>query len=189
MRLVIIGGSDAGITAGLRARQLDPTTDVQLIVADDYPNFSICGIPYHVSGEVPDWRTLAHRTKDDLQNAGLQLHLNERAVGIDVDTRSVSTVTGAGETRTIGYDRLVIATGAEPNKPPIAGIGRLGAEDGLHLLHTMADTFAVTQTLDRGARSAVIVGAGYIGLEMAEALRTRGLDVTVLEQLGTTAHP
>jgi NADPH-dependent 2,4-dienoyl-CoA reductase/sulfur reductase-like enzyme len=80
---------------------------------------------------VPDWRTLAHRTKDDLQNAGLQLHLNERAVGIDVDTRSVSTVTGTRETRSIGYDRLVIATGAVPNKPPIAGIGQLGADDGL----------------------------------------------------------
>lgn len=183
MRLVIIGGSDAGITAGLRARQLDPASDVHLIVADDYPNFSICGIPYHVSGEVPDWRSLAHRTKDDLTNAGLQLHLSERAVGIDVDAHTVSTVTAAGDAKTIGYDRLVIATGAVPNKPPIAGLDQLGADDGVHLLHTMADTFAVMQTLDRGARSAVIVGAGYIGLEMAEALRNRGLDVTVVEQL------
>lgn len=184
MRLVIIGGSDAGITAGLRARQLDPTTDVHLVVADDYPNFSICGIPYYVSGEVPDWHSLAHRTKNDLEQAGLQLHLKELAVGIDVDTRAVSTVSAAGEDRTISYDRLIIATGARPNKPPIAGLDQLGAGDGVHLLHTMGDTFAVTQTLEDGARSAVIVGAGYIGLEMAEALRNRGLDVTVVEQLG-----
>ncbi|WP_426513402.1 hypothetical protein ACPPVO_24005 [Dactylosporangium sp. McL0621] len=62
MRLLVIGGSDAGISAGLRARELDPTADVTLLVADRHPNFSICGIPYHVSGDVPDWRNLAHRT-------------------------------------------------------------------------------------------------------------------------------
>lgn len=184
MRLVIIGGSDAGITAGLRARQLDPTTEVHLVVADDYPNFSICGIPYYVSGEVPDWHSMAHRSKNDLEKAGLRLHLEERAIGIDVDARTVSTVSAAGEARAIGYDRLIIATGAVPNKPPIAGLDQLGAGDGVHLLHTMGDTFAVTQTLEEGARSAVIVGAGYIGLEMVEALRNRGLDVTVVEQLG-----
>ena len=184
MRLVIIGGSDAGITAGLRGRQLDPATDVHLIVADDYPNYSICGIPYHVSGEVPDWRSLAHRSKAELQNAGLQLHLNERAVGINVDLRTVATTTSSGETRTIDYDRLIIGTGAVPNQPPIAGLDQLGPADGVQMLHTMADTFAVMETLKSGATSAVIVGAGYIGLEMAEALRTRGLEVTVVEQLG-----
>ena len=62
-RLVIVGGSDAGISAGLRARELDPHVEPLLIVADAFPNFSICGIPYHVSGEVPDWRSLAHRTR------------------------------------------------------------------------------------------------------------------------------
>jgi NADPH-dependent 2,4-dienoyl-CoA reductase/sulfur reductase-like enzyme len=183
MTILVVGGSDAGITAGLRARQLDPTSDVHLIVADDYPNFSICGIPYHVSGEVPDWRSLAHRTTADLTNGGLQLHLSERAVAVDVDAQTVSTLTSSGEARSIGYDRLIVATGAVPNKPPITGLDHLGTNDGVHLLHTMADTFAVTQTLDRGARSAVIVGAGYIGLEMAEALRHRGLQVTVVEQL------
>ena len=182
MRLVIVGGSDAGIMAGLRARQLDPSTDVHLVVADTYPNFSICGIPYHVSGEVPDWRSLAHRTQQDLEAAGLRLHLNQRATAIDPDRHTVVTRTGTGE-EVVDYDRLVIATGAVPNQPPIGGLDQLGPADGVHLLHTMTDTFAITQTLDRGATRAVIVGAGYIGLEMAEALRGRGLDVTVVEQL------
>lgn len=71
MRLVIIGGSDAGIEAGLTARALDPSAEVTLMVADRYPNYSICGIPYHVSG-VPDWRDLAHRTQDELKSAGLR---------------------------------------------------------------------------------------------------------------------
>jgi NADPH-dependent 2,4-dienoyl-CoA reductase/sulfur reductase-like enzyme len=62
MRLLVIGGSDAGISAGLRARELDPSVEVSLLVADAYPNFSICGLPYYLSGDVPDWRDLAHRT-------------------------------------------------------------------------------------------------------------------------------
>ena len=66
MRLVAIGGSDAGITAALRARELDPSAEVTVVLADAYPNFSICGIPYYVSGDVADWRNLAHRTVADL---------------------------------------------------------------------------------------------------------------------------
>ena len=66
-RLVAIGGSDAGITAALRARELDPSAEVTVVLADAYPNFSICGIPYYVSGEVGDWRNLAHRSVADLE--------------------------------------------------------------------------------------------------------------------------
>ena len=66
MRLVAIGGSDAGISAALRVRELDPSADVTVVLADAYPNFSICGIPYYVSGDVADWRNLAHRTVADL---------------------------------------------------------------------------------------------------------------------------
>jgi hypothetical protein len=67
MHLVAIGGSDAGISAALRTRELDPDCDVTVVVADAYPNFSICGIPYYVSGEVTHWRNLAHRTTTDLE--------------------------------------------------------------------------------------------------------------------------
>ena len=67
-RLVAIGGSDAGISAALRARELDPTAEVTVVLADAYPNFSICGIPYYVSGEVGDWHNLAHRTVADLED-------------------------------------------------------------------------------------------------------------------------
>lgn len=78
MHLVAIGGSDAGISAALRARELDPSSDVTVVVADAYPNFSICGIPYYVSGEVQHWRNLAHRTYADLENAGVRLKLDTR---------------------------------------------------------------------------------------------------------------
>ena len=185
MRLLIVGGSDAGITAGLRARELDPSVDdVDLLVADNYPNFSICGIPYHVSGDVPYWRELAHRGPDDLARAGLTLHLDHRATAIDPDTHTVTATTPDGATAVFDYDRLVIGTGAVPALPPVNGLDQLGPADGVHVLHSMDDMFAILSSLEqRKPRSAVIVGAGYIGLEMAEALTTRRLHVTLLEQL------
>ena len=82
--LIAIGGSDAGISAALRARELDPTTDVTVVVADEYPNFSICGIPYYFTGEVAPWQSLAHRTSADLEATGMRLRLNTFATGIDV---------------------------------------------------------------------------------------------------------
>jgi NADPH-dependent 2,4-dienoyl-CoA reductase/sulfur reductase-like enzyme len=188
-RLVIVGGSDAGIMAGLRARQVDPTVQPLLVVADAYPNFSICGIPYHVSGEVPDWRTLAHRSRADLEAAGLHLCLDTRAEHIDPASRTV-TVTGPnGRTEQLGYDRLILGTGAVPVRPPITGLDRLGPTDGVHLLHTMTDTLALTTQFARQPETALIVGAGYLGLEMAEALTTRGLHVTVVEQLPQVLAP
>ncbi len=84
MHLVMIGGSDAGISAALRARELDPGAEVSVVVADAYPNFSICGIPYYVSGEVTHWRNLAHRTAADLEATGMSLRLDTTARRIDV---------------------------------------------------------------------------------------------------------
>ena len=79
MHVVTIGGSDAGISAALRARELDPDSEVTVVVADAYPNFSICGIPYYLSGEVTDWRNLAHRTIKDLEATGMRLRLDTTA--------------------------------------------------------------------------------------------------------------
>ncbi|MGR2068610.1 hypothetical protein ACUX20_25340, partial [Salmonella enterica] len=83
-RIVAIGGSDAGISAALRARELDPNSEVTVVVADAYPNFSICGIPYYVSGEVDHWSNLAHRTLADLKATGMEVRTNTLATSIDV---------------------------------------------------------------------------------------------------------
>ena len=91
MHLVMIGGSDAGISAALRARELDPSAEVSVVVADAYPNFSICGIPYYVSGEVTHWRNLAHRTTADLEATGMSLRLDTTARRIDVAGRNSSS--------------------------------------------------------------------------------------------------
>jgi transposase InsO family protein len=84
VHVVAVGDSDAGIAAALRARELDPSVDVSVVVADRYPNFSICGIPYHVSGDVPDWRRLAHCSIAELPAACLRLLLNTTASAVDV---------------------------------------------------------------------------------------------------------
>ena len=187
MHVVMIGGSDAGISAALRARELDQGCEVTVVVADAYPNFSICGIPYYVSGEVNHWRNLAHRSVADLQATGMRLKLDTTARRIDVEGRKLLVTSAGGDEQLIGYDKLVIGTGAVPARPPIGGLtgpDALGANDGVHLLHSMGDTFALMRTLEGTTpASAVIVGAGYIGLEMADALTVRGLAVTQMEQL------
>jgi NADPH-dependent 2,4-dienoyl-CoA reductase/sulfur reductase-like enzyme len=182
MQLLVVGGSDAGISAALRARELDPAAEVTVVVADRFPNFSICGLPYHVSGEVPDWRRLAHRSVEELQATGMRLLLDHTAHRIDPATRRVTVTDPSGHKHALDYDRLIVGTGAVPARPPIPGLDL----PGVHLLHSMADVFAVQQAIKaRQQRRAVIVGAGYIGLEMAEAFTSRGLEVTVVEQAPT----
>jgi NADPH-dependent 2,4-dienoyl-CoA reductase/sulfur reductase-like enzyme len=176
--LVIIGGSDAGISAAIRAREIEPAVEPTLVVADSFPNFSICGLPFYLSGEVSDWRTLAHRTKDEIEQAGIRLLLNQRATAIDADSKIVQMVDADGRLRELPYDRLVIGTGAESIKPAINGIDL----PGVFLLRWMQDSFAVHKRLaDHSPKSALIVGGGYIGMEMADALSLRGLAVTVVE--------
>jgi NADPH-dependent 2,4-dienoyl-CoA reductase/sulfur reductase-like enzyme len=184
MHLIAVGGSDAGISAALRARELDPSVDVTVVVADAYPNFSICGIPYYISGEVTHWRNLAHRTHADLEATGMRLRLDTLATAIDVTGRRLQVRDPHGVTSWMDYDALVVGTGALPVRPPLAGLDLLGPDDGVHVLHSMGDTFALTRSLDTlRPATALIVGAGYVGLEMAEGLTARGIRVTQVEML------
>ena len=122
MHLVMIGGSDAGISAALQARELDLAADVTVVLEDAYPNFSICGIPYYVSGEVTHWRNLAHRTLADLEAAGMRLRLDTTARRIDAPGRKLQLTSADGGEELLDYDKLVIGTGAVPVRPPIQGV-------------------------------------------------------------------
>jgi NADPH-dependent 2,4-dienoyl-CoA reductase/sulfur reductase-like enzyme len=154
---------------------------VTVLLADRYPNFSICGLPYFLSGDVPDWHSLAHRTIAELEGAGIELLLERTAERIDAGSRVVAVRSADGAERELAYDALIVGTGALPIRPPVPGIDR----EGVFQLHTIGDSLVLDSALSREPAAAVIVGAGYIGLEMAEALHTRGLSVTVVEQLPT----
>ncbi len=176
--ILIIGGSDAGISAALRARELHPASEVTIVVADRFPNFSICGLPFYLSGEVGDWHTLAHRTVSDIENAGVRLLLEHSVSSIDPMAKAVSLSSRQASTRNMGYDRLIIATGAESIRPKIDGIDL----PGVFVLRWMDEAFAMQQYInERQPRTAIVVGGGYIGMEMADALTYRGMDVTVVE--------
>ena len=180
--LLIIGGSDAGISAALRAREVDPTLIVTVVVADAFPNYSICGLPFYISGETPDWRSLAHRTQDEIEGEGIRLLLDHTAQAIHPDSKTVEVENAAGQVQAISYDRLVIATGAAPIRPPIAGLDL----PGVYQLHTMEDSFRIHEHVtERHPKSVLIVGGGYIGLEMADALRHRGMQVSLVEMAET----
>jgi NADPH-dependent 2,4-dienoyl-CoA reductase/sulfur reductase-like enzyme len=177
--ILIVGGSDAGVSAALRAREVDPTATVTMVVADAYPNYSICGLPFYLSGEVENWHLLAHRTLDDIQAAGIAVRLNTRAQAVYPATKTVEIQTAGRAPEILAYDRLILATGAQPIRPPIAGLDH----PGVFQLHSMEDSFRVADYLTaRRSQKTLIIGAGYIGLEMADALRRRGLEVTIVEQ-------
>src|SRR6266567_5524806 len=176
--LVIVGGSDAGISAALRARELESSTQVTLIVEDAFPNYSICGLPFYLSGEVPDYHQLAHRTQEEITGAGIDLLLEQTAQALDPTTHYVTVMDRAEQVQQIAYDQVILATGARPRRPHIVGLDL----PGVFLLHTMDDSFQMQRYLSAyPVRSVLIAGGGYIGLEMADALTLRGLSVTLVE--------
>lgn len=178
--ILIIGGSDAGISAALRIKELDRQSDVTLVVADSYPGYSICGLPFFLSGEVSDWKTLAHYKTQEFEDLGIHLLLNQRAGNILTCDKTVDIVSAEGKQNQLHYNKLLIATGAEPARPTIIGL----EQAGVFFLRCMEDGFVMQRYLDEERpKRVIIIGGGYIGLEMADAMTLRGLKVVVLEYL------
>lgn len=172
-KYLIVGGSDAGISAALRIKELQPNTEVILFLKDTYPNYSICGIPFYLSGEIKDWQSLAHRTKEIINDAGIVVIENTEIIGLDARGKVISTAN-----KRYPYDKLLMATGAVSVMPPIIG----NELKGVFTLRWIDEMFAVDHYLrEAKCRNAVIIGGGYIGVEMADALTRRGLYVTLVE--------
>lgn len=173
-RIIVIGGSDAGISAALRAREVDDKIQITVIVADRFPNYSICGIPFFLSGEVQNWKDLAHRTAADIESQGIELLLEHRAGAIDTTGRKVSVRTPSGQVKDLSYDQLIVATGAVSVHPPIQGL----AHPGVFFLRWMQDAFAVNQWLaDRRPASGLVVGGGVT--PEASLARAAGIETGV----------
>lgn len=180
LRIVIIGGVAAGMSAAARARRLDERARIVVFEKDRYVSFANCGLPYHVSGDIRERDDLLVVTPDDLaQRLDLQVHTEHEVIGIGRAARNVSVRDlRTGREFQEPYDRLILATGARPLRPRLPGI----EHERIFTLRNIPDMDAIKQAVDAGAFSAVVVGGGYIGVEMAEALRHRGLRVDLVEQ-------
>ncbi|MEV5311242.1 FAD-dependent oxidoreductase [Streptomyces sp. NPDC052610] len=181
-RLVVIGGDAAGMSAASQARRLKDADELEIVAFErgNFTSYSACGIPYWVGGDVAERDELIARTPEEHRARGIDVRLRTEVTEIDVDGRRVHArdlESGAGSW--VSYDRLVIATGARPVRPEMPGADA----PGVHGVQTLDDGQALLDTLGatRGRR-AVVVGAGYIGVEMAEALIKRGYEVTVVNR-------
>jgi NADPH-dependent 2,4-dienoyl-CoA reductase/sulfur reductase-like enzyme len=179
-RLVVIGGDAAGMSAASQARRLRGPDELEIVAFERgrFASFSACGIPYWVGGDVPERDRLIARSPEEHRARHIDLRMRTEVTEIDVDRQRVRArdVVSGAESWT-AYDKLVIATGARPVRPDLPGIDA----PGVHGVQTLDDGQALLDTLARTqGRRAVVVGAGYIGVEMAEALVKRGYEVTVV---------
>lgn len=188
LRLVVIGGVAAGMSAAARAKRVAPDLEVIVFERDPYVSYGACGIPYVLAGVVPDSQKLIVYTPEYFrQERGIDVRTHTEALEIRIPERIVlvrDRLRNAVEK--VPYDRLVIATGASPIRPALPGADL----ENVFVLRSLPDGLRLQSALTEGRpQRAVILGAGYIGLEMAEALRARGLQVTVIEALDHVLGP
>jgi NADPH-dependent 2,4-dienoyl-CoA reductase/sulfur reductase-like enzyme len=190
-RLVVIGGDAAGMSAASQARRRRAADDLEIVAFErgHHTSYSACGIPYWIGGATQGPDALVARTAAEHRARAIDLRLGTEVTQIDPERGRVRSRDADGTEQWTGYDQLVIATGAVPVRPPLPGIDA----PGVHGVQTLDDGEAVLRGLDReGVRRAVVVGGGYIGVEMAEAMLRHGLDVTLIdrnEQPMTTLDP
>ncbi|MGI8575448.1 MAG: FAD-dependent oxidoreductase [Egibacteraceae bacterium] len=190
MRLLVLGGGAAGMTAASLVMRRAPDTEIVVVERGSHTSYSMCGIPYYVGGEIETSEDLVVRTPEEFQQQGMTVHMGTEAIAIDPQARTVTVrVLATGEEREERYDELLYALGAHPSVPDLPGL----AEHG-YVVHTLDEGERLRTALDRrdDVKSVVVVGAGYIGMELAEALVERGLRTTLVdmaEQVMGTLDP
>lgn len=190
---MVIGGDAAGMSAASQARRLKGPDELDIVAFErgHYSSYSACGIPYFVGGLIgADEDILVARSPEEHKRRDIDLRMREEVVAIDKDAGRVTVrKLEDGSEYDETFDQLLIATGATPVRPPLDGI----EADGIFGVQVLGDGVAIRAWVDNNEpRSAVVIGAGYIGLEMAEAFKLRGLDVSVVEfssQPMTTLDP
>jgi NADPH-dependent 2,4-dienoyl-CoA reductase/sulfur reductase-like enzyme/rhodanese-related sulfurtransferase len=187
MKVVVVGGVAGGASAAARIRRLNEHAEIIVLERDDYVSFANCGLPYHIGGEIQERSALLLQTPESLKaDLNLDVRTGHEVTAIDRPVKCVSVVeraTGRGYRES--YDKLVLAQGAAPIRPGIPGADH----PRVYVLRNIPDMDAIKAAVDGGARSAVVVGAGYIGIEMVEALRHRDLAVTLVEMIDQVMPP
>lgn len=180
MRIVIIGGVAGGMSAATRLRRLDERAEVIVLEKGPYVSFANCGLPYYIAGEIDERTDLLVQTPESLQaRFNLDVRPNSEAISIDSDNKEVVVQTDQ-ETYTLGYDKLILSPGAKPFIPPANG---LEEAENIFTLRSVPDVDAISNFIHiHNPKKAVVIGAGFIGLEMAESLVQRGMEVTIVEK-------
>ncbi|GBE57472.1 coenzyme A disulfide reductase [bacterium BMS3Abin01] len=179
MKLVIVGGVAAGASAAARARRLNEQADIIILERGEYISFANCGLPYHVGGDIRKRDDLLIVTPEHMrENFNIDVRTGNEAIAIDRERKllTVRNLETGGEYRQ-AYDKLLLCQGSAPVTPPLPGIDH----PRLFTLRNIPDMDAIKQLVDDGAQRAVVIGANYIGLEMVEAFRGRGMDVDLVE--------
>ncbi len=177
MRLVVVGGVAGGMSAAARARRLDESAEIVVLERGAHVSFANCGLPYYVGGEITDADRLLVQTPQSLRDAlALDVRPGHEVIGLDPAARTV-TVRSADGVEELGYDALVLSPGARAVRPPIPGLD----SPRVFTLRTVDDAVALRERVTEGARRAVVLGAGFIGVEAAEALAEVGLHTTLVE--------
>ena len=179
-RLIVIGGVAAGMSAAAKAKRVDREMEVVVYEKGPYISYGACGMPYFIAGDVPDYRDLIVRTPEQMAKQGVDVHLHHEVMAIDPDARTVTVRDLEGEREfTQAYDKLVIATGARPVQPDLPGSDL----EGVFALRSLDEGRAIRAFVERQPQRAIILGGGYVGVEMAETFRRLGLEVTLVGSL------
>jgi NADH oxidase (H2O2-forming) len=178
-RVIVIGANAAGVEAASAARKKDRTAEITLITQEKTAGYSRCGLPFVLGGQIPSFNDLIVYPPAYFQMLKLTLRNETKATAINTKEKTVTVVDKAGATEVLLYDSLVISTGADSFTPPIKG----REKPGVLSLRGIEDGEKIEAAVKAGAKSAVIMGAGLIGLEVGVALMERGLTVTVVEML------
>ena len=180
MKTIIIGGVAGGASAAARLRRLDETCEIVILERGNFISFANCGLPYYIGGAITDKNNLTLQTPESFRKRfNIDVRVNNEAVRISPEEKTVTVKNlKSGEIYTESYDNLILSPGAEPIKPNIEGID----SNTVFTLRNIPDTLKIKEYIEKSKpKSAVVIGGGYIGVEMAENLKEAGLDVSVVE--------
>lgn len=180
MKIVIIGGVAGGMSAATRLRRLNEKAEIIVLEKGPYVSFANCGLPYYIAGEIEERSDLLVQTPEQLQaRFALDVRPNSEAISIDAAKKEVR-VKSSEEEYALSYDKLILSPGAKPVVPPADGIEEA---KNIFTLRSVPDVDGITEFIEQHQpKKAVVIGAGFIGLEMAESLVSRGLEVTIVEK-------
>lgn len=181
MRVIIIGGVAGGATAAARIRRLDEKAEIIIFEKSGYISYANCGLPYYIGGVIEDKEELTLQTPESFwERFNIDVRVQNEALEINPENKTVTVKNlKTGEVYTESYDKLLISTGAKPTRPQMQGIDL----DNVFTLRTVEDTYNIKNFVDEcKPKSAVVVGGGFIGLEVAENLNEMGVDVTILQR-------